>query len=120
MAAIIFADVLAFAPELESLAPAAQVMILEHVNADLDVDQFDGEDGPTTKLARVYLAAHMGTLARPGRGAAAGPVASQSAGGLSKSYATMAGDYAAFSTTMFGRQYLELARCSFARLPVVI
>lgn len=111
-------DVIAVAPELSTAAVAAQIAILAHVNTDLDVSMFDGEGGPMTRLARMYLAAHFGT--QIGAGASAGAVVSESAGGLSRSYASVASSESSLGSTAYGRLYLSLANVSFARLPVLL
>ena len=121
MADIIWADVLALAPELTEPSDAARVYILEHVNAELDVDMFDGEDGPTTRLARIWLAAHLATSgASSSGGGSVGPVTSESVGGMSISYGAYDTSDAAAGTTTYGRLYLSLVQNSFARLPVVL
>lgn len=117
---ILWSDVTAIADELSAVSATAQTLILAHVNADLDVDQFDGEDGPTTKLARAYLAAHLGTFAMPGAGSVSGPVTSQSALGLSRSYGQTGASSGELGLTAHGQMFLLLAKQSFARLPVLI
>ena len=62
MAAIVWADVEAVAPTATDVDVLAQGFILGYVNITLAVARFDGEEGPTTKLARVYLAAHHATM----------------------------------------------------------
>lgn len=89
MASITWDNVTAFAPELSTVDAAAQTDILAHANAAFYVDAFDGEDGPALKLVRIFYAAHLGTMT--GTGAAGGVVTSESAGGLSRSYAVGAG-----------------------------
>lgn len=102
MADIDWTNVTNFAPELSTVSAGAQADILALVNTAFAVAEFDGEDGPVTKLARIYYAAHLGTLV--GSGAAGGLVASESAGGLSRSYvaggSTTSGDLA---MTAYGR-----------------
>lgn len=122
MAAITWTDVVDVAPALSTVDADAQTMILAYVNAELDVVMFGGEAAPKTKLARVYLAAHLGTLSRPGASAtAAGPVVSESAGGLSRSYANMVSSTssAGLERTTFGTMYAFLVGTSLARAPRV-
>jgi hypothetical protein len=90
MAAIIWSDVTDEAPELATGTSAgAQTLILAIVNgAGLNVSNFGGEASDLTKAARVFLAAHMATLAR--RRGVSGAVSSQSEGGVSQSYANLA------------------------------
>ena len=121
MADIDWDMVIALAPELTTgVTEDAQDMILAHVNADLDASMFDGEDGPTFRLARIWLAAHLATAGASGSGGATGPVTSESVGGMSVSYGTLATTAAAIGTSTYGRLYLELVQNSFARLPLVI
>lgn len=119
MAAIIWTDVVAVAPELEELDEAATTMILDHVNTVLNTRAFGGEESPRLKLARVYLAAHMASgLGVAGGG---GEVTSESMGGLSRSYvdgsSALGGD---ISETGYGRQYLMIVNQSIGRGPIVI
>lgn len=131
MAAITWSDVTTIAaPELSGLAVAAQTAILVWVNAAFDVTVFDGEDGAKTKLARVYLAAHIGTLILPtsaggSGGGVSGPVSSESAGGLSRSYAVAVASSGGttaenLSRTGYGQLLLLLINTSGARSPIVI
>ena len=124
MAGIVWADVVALATELSTIDGAARVFILEYVNGPgMDPDSFDGEDGPTTRLARIYLAAHMGAgIGKGAAGAAGGPVTSESMGGLSRSYSVGSVAASADSTgsTAYGRMYEALVKNSLARLPFVI
>ena len=106
MASIIWADVTALAPELTAPSEAARVYLLAHVNAELDPAMFDGEDGPTLRLARIWLAAHLATVGALSTGGAAGPVMSESVGGMSISYGASSSTDAALGTTAYGRLYL--------------
>lgn len=122
MAAIAWADVTAMAPELAAVDVGAQATILAHVNAALSVATFGGEAAPRLRLARILLAAHFGTVALSGGAAPAGPVVSESAGGLSRTYAQASAGGAAdsaWSSTSYGRELAALIRSSAARLPVV-
>lgn len=114
MASITWADVVALAPELSTINTTTQTDILAFTNAVLDVTKFDLEAGPTTRLARIYLAAHFGTLSKLG---AAGPLIGESAGGLSRSYAMPIGK-SQFLTTSYGRAFYQLIR-PIARGPQV-
>lgn len=115
MAAIEWADVTAFEALVSTVPLAAQNTILAYVNGHVNVNAFDGEAGADTRLARIYLAAHLGLGAVPGTGASAGggPVASISGGdGLSVSYAVAASSTseAGLSETAWGRKYRDLVR----------
>lgn len=124
MADILWASVLALAPELTTVNDQARAFILSYVNGPgVDPACFDGEAGPTTRLARIYLAAHMGAGVDKGAaGAAGGPVTSESAGGLSRSYSVGAVASSADQTgsTAYGRMFESLVKNSLARLPFVI
>ena len=125
MAAIVWADVLTVAPELATTVnDGAKVMILSYVNGRaMDPANFDGEDGWTTRLARCYLAAHLGAgVGKGASGAAGGPVTSESMGGLSRSYSvpSMMSAASALQSTDYGRKYDDLVANSLARLPFVI
>lgn len=121
MAPIAWSDVVSVSSPLAAVVEAQQDAILAMVNAKFS-SVFDGEDGPTTKLARIYVAAHFASLPgatdqRPG-----GAVTSESRGGLSRSYAPpqtgSGGDYeGTWSDTQWGRRYLQLLLGSRARWP---
>lgn len=123
MAAILWTDVLNLAPELSTVATGAQNIVLAWVNGSgLDVNSFDGEDGTTTQLARIYLAAHLASSVGHGAsGVSGGPVTSESMGGMSRSYSVPSMPMkSAYSSTVYGRMYETLVDNSLARLPVVI
>lgn len=108
MAAIAWTDVTALASQLSTASAGLQAMVLAYVNGNgVNVDAFDGEDGETTKLARAALAAHLGSTFAVG--AAGGPIASQSAGGLSRSFGAWSST-SALGTTGYGQMFLTLAR----------
>lgn len=118
MAEICWDDVVNHAPALTSVSEKARDDILEYVNTLLNVSVFDGEDGYKTQLARIYLAAHFGTIVIPG-GISAGEIASMSEGGVSISFASaLAGNN--LNRTKYGSQYSELVRTSMARFPIVM
>jgi hypothetical protein len=109
MAAIAWTDVVDVAPTMSTAAAGLQTMVLAYVNEHgVNINAFDGEDGATTKLARAHLAAHLAAMS--GRaGVASGPVTSQSAGGLSRSFSVWSGT-SMLSSTGYGRLFLMLAR----------
>lgn len=89
--------------ELADVPAGGQTMLINYVNSVLDVTMFDGEDGPTTKLARCFLAAHMAALGELGTG---GPLTQESAGGLMRQYAMPAMVLRSeFMTTSYGRAF---------------
>lgn len=120
MAFIVWSDVIALAPELVSTAPALQIFALAEANSIVRVDAYDGENGITTKIARIMRAAHRATLM--GHADAAGPVIAETEGALSVQYAapvqsTHSDD---LKETSYGRQYLGLVRRSNARAWVLL
>lgn len=123
MAAITWDDVLLFAPELSTFDSDAQDEILLFVNEEgIDVTQWGGEDAQRLRLARIYYAAHIATASsQGGNGGAAGPVTSETAGGLSRTYAfaSVASDLLLDSTN-YGRLLRMLMRQTIARAPVVL
>lgn len=80
MAAIAWADVVGIAAEFATVSPIAQGFYLGFVNVELNVSMFGGEDAAKTKLARIYLAAHLATLDRLRGSAIAGPVIAETRG----------------------------------------
>jgi hypothetical protein len=101
MAAIVWTDVTAAAPQLTTVSATTQADILAFVNAALNLVVFDGESGPRTRLARINLAAHFAELERLGAG---GPVIAESDGRLSRQYA-MPPSRSEFLTTSYGRAF---------------
>jgi hypothetical protein len=124
MADITWSDVEDHAAELSSVSAGAQTNILAFVNATLDVTCVGGdagEDSPRVKLARVYLAAHLGTLALPGgAGGAGGPLTAESLGDEARSYGSFDMDPAYLAMTGYGALYLSMIRTSAARSPIVL
>lgn len=125
MAAITWTQVTAFAPTLggSTLSSTARDAILAWVNGKaIDVNAFDGEDGATTLLARVYLAAHAGTICRIGDAGAGGPIISRTAGGVSVTYATPAGGivFDSLDSTQFGKMFRQLCKTSLGTGPFVL
>lgn len=120
MAPIAWTDVVAVSSPLASVVVAQQDAILAMVNAKLSF-VFDGEDGPTTKLARIYVAAHFASSPGAGEQRPGGAVTSESRGGLSRSYAPPPSGAASYegtwSDTQWGRRYLQLLLGSKARWP---
>lgn len=103
MANITWQDVSDAAVELAGLPAAFTIMILAFVNGGtgLDVNNYDGEGGPKTFAARVFLAAHFGTmLLRKGVG---GAITHQSEGGASQAYLIHWKNPAILDTTSYGQ-----------------
>lgn len=127
MADITWSDVTAIAGELSTYSAAGQTIILAWANNAISVDTLDGEDGPSTKLARIYLAAHAATLSGQGGSGASGAITSESVGEISRSYGdsgsggSSGGGTGEYNSTAYGRAYLMLIRRFGAcRVPLVI
>ncbi len=108
---IVWADVLAHAPELSSATSGLQADVLEYVNDALTKKQWGSEE--RLRLARIYYAAHLASLAGGGGSGSGerGPITSESEGGVAVSYANTVSVFAAhsgLSGTKYGRLYLEL------------
>lgn len=114
MAAITWSDVTNIAPELSTVAVAAQTDILAYVNVALNVELFGGESHPMVKLLRIYLAAHFGTVTKSGGSGALGPVIAESGGGLSRQYGSSVvnGSDPLFDKTNYGQTFRLLVRSS--------
>jgi hypothetical protein len=114
-------DVVALAPDLEELQIEAQTLILAYVNRALNPAMFKSEAALT--LARIYLAAHLGTNAMPGSGGEVmGTVVSEKVGDLQRTYGAVAeaSEGGGFESTTYGKTFQFLVRTSRARLPRVI
>lgn len=120
MAVIVKADVLAFAPELSTLTDAAWADVLAYVNT-FDISH-TGEDAQTVRMARIFFAAHMGTMDKRASSSSAGPVTSESAGGVRRSYGLLASFSGAnsLSSTRYGQLYADLLSMSLANGPMLV
>ena len=116
---IVWADVVSHAPQLSGTDATVQTDILAYVNETLVTGFFDGEDGITTRLARIYLAAHSATAASLAVSGNAGPVASETLGSESRSYASLSLDNI-LARTGYGVQFMRLLNNSAARGPFVL
>lgn len=110
---ILKADVLAIAPQLSSLSDAAWFTILAFVNTF----QLPTVNKPLRRLALIFLAAHLGTVAGAGgmgASGATGPVISESAGGLKRTYAqaTVTSSNSDLGATSYGIQYMAILKMS--------
>jgi hypothetical protein len=121
MASITWTDVTDIAPELTAdngVNIEAQNMILALVNERMNATEWGGESDPMLKLARIYLAAHFGTITM-NQSAGAGPVVAEAAGGLSRSYAMPAPSDPLLGSTAWGKAYRSLLKASGIGAPVV-
>lgn len=111
-------DVVLLAPELVDFDDVdAQNLILAYVNDAFNTDSFKTA---SLKLARIYLAAHLATMSSQGGVGAAGPVISESAGGLSRTYADLASASGSFAGTPYADMLNWLIRTSKARYPFAV
>lgn len=109
MADLVWADVVAVAPEMATgVSTAFQTLILGFVNEAVDSRQFKGETSFRFTLARAYLAAHFGAVHKVGM---LGIPASESEGGVSQSFRalSMPGD-SDLAGTSYGGAYSSLVR----------
>ncbi len=123
MAVIVWTDVTDHFPTGVTTVVNAQTTILAYVNAALVVAEFGGEADDKLKLARIYLAAHFGTIAAGGVTGVAGAVVEEEAGDLRRKYAsfsTTGSSDPSLSSTAGGRAYLTLLATSPARSPVLL
>lgn len=117
MEPIAWSDVVTVAPELASVPSSAQALYLAHANNALDVGAFG--DVSAARLATIYLAAHVATsssIAAGGKGA----VASETLGGMSRSYAAPVVTGSDFESTGYGRMFSALVRSAPARAWAVL
>lgn len=121
MAAITWTDVSTHASSLVDLDVLIQTDILAFVNEELNCAAFGGEDSAKTRLARIYLAAHLGTVSLLALTGSSGPVTSETEGSVSRSYGDGSSAFASiYGTTSWGQLYLSLLRSSTAALPFVL
>lgn len=108
------------APELARVSNGAQTAILKYVNTTIKVANFGSEASPKLFMARVMLAAHMGTISR--RRGQPGARTAQSSGGVSESFTGVAltGLAALYATTAYGIEYVRLVGTSAARAGLVL
>lgn len=94
-------------PATSAATEAQRLLALEDAEALIDLDAF----GARTVRAHALLAAHFLTLSGAIAGGESGLLASHAMGAISASYATTAptGVDALLATTIYGRQYLQIA-----------
>lgn len=121
MADIVWTDVTNVSAGLSAVAGAYQTDILAYVNGVLEVSHFGGEAAIKTRLARIYLAAHLAQLWVDSVAGAGGPVTSETAGDISRGYAVFSppSSDTLYDGTTWGKQYRLLVRASRAAVPMV-
>lgn len=119
MAAIVKQDVLEFAPELSSVNDVAWEVILSFANTLTSDAVGGGETGSTVRFLRILLAAHYGAISKRGPTGAAGPVTSEAAGAIRRSYGlvALASSDASLGSTGYGQQFLGVLSMSLANGP---
>lgn len=116
MASVVWADLTVRVAALSVVDVAIQDDVLAFANTRYDARLYDyGEDDPRLRLIRIYLALHLatgGSANADGSGAdgPAGPVTSESCGGLSRSYASLGADDPALGESYWGRQLFGYLR----------
>lgn len=115
MADVTWDDVVALQANLSTVSAGARAMFLAYVNGDLNPNAFGGEDTPTYKLARAYLAAHLGEIERR---KGTGQVTSKTIGTSSITIAYAATTEDGLAQTSWGKQYAALLAQSPLRIGV--
>ncbi len=112
-------DVVNFASELSSVTDAVWFDILNYVN---QVNLTSCDSDYDRRLARINLAAHIASYNKRAASGAAGPVTSESAGQVRRSYGLIATSTSsgAIGSTRYGQQYLDILSASLASLPFVV
>lgn len=113
---IAWEDVTAFASELSEVDENAQDDIVAYVNETLDPAKLGGEGSQRLRMARIYLAAHLGAMVDKG---ANGPAIMEMEGPVSRQYKAFTSG-ATLHETAYGRRYAEILRGSLARAPFVL
>jgi hypothetical protein len=115
VAAIVWADVEALQSNLSSVSAAAQMIILAHVNEDLNPRMFGGDGSAKYHLARCFLAAHLGELERRKGGQA---MSSKTIGtsSITIAYARAMTTGEALLQTSWGTEYDRMVRSSPLRI----
>ena len=112
--AVTWADVVLIAPELSTSAAGLQTLVLAIVDRQIDDDEWEqfADDG------RLYLAAHIGSIA--GGGSSPGAVTAETLGPMSRSYGLTADVSGSLGSTKYGVMYrylLSLLPCSIGIVP---
>lgn len=130
MAAITWDDVLALPnlpPSVVSASTVWKTMVLSRINfvstdlpGEFNVDNFDGEDGPTTKMARVLMAAHLTLTMLPKP--TGGPITEQHELDLGVTYAFTPFPMSAawYAQTGYGLALWQIIQSSACRIGFVL
>lgn len=119
IAAIVKADVFSFAAELNNkFDDQFWADVLAYVN-QYDLTSTDTDED--RRLARIFLAAHIGANELRAKSGAAGPLTSESAGGVRRSYGLVASSTSAsLNSTRYGTMFLFILESSGCAGPFVI
>lgn len=122
MVAIIKQDVLEYAPELAKVSDVTWQFVVAFANGMTSLGIGGGEDGPLLRLCRILLAAHYGAVSQRGASGATGPVTSEAAGAVRRSYGlvALASSDASLGSTGYGHQFLGLLSMSLANGPRLV
>lgn len=113
-------DVVVIAPELAgtALVDDAWERILAYVN-QISLTSYDSDEDRA--LARIYLAAHLASSSIASTIGAAGPVISESVGGVRRAYGLVAmSSGTALGTTKYGRHYELIVNTSNCAGPFLV
>jgi hypothetical protein len=112
-------DVTEYAPELAGVSDITWDTLLAFANTLSAESIGGGETGPLLRLARILLAAHYATISQRGTTGATGPVTSEAAGPVRRSYGLTALARADLSmgATGYGQQLMGLLAMSLANGP---
>lgn len=119
MVDIVKADVLAVAPELSTLTDEFWTDLLLYVN-EFDFTSLDTEQ--TVRMARIFLCAHLGARAKRSSTGAAGPVISEAAGGVRRTYGSVdtSGGLTELGATQYGLTLQSILTMSGAHGPFLV
>lgn len=109
------ADVRRIAPEFATVADEAVAAFLDDAALELSATAW----GALYDRAQALVAAHLVALANPSMAGSIGPVASESVGGVSRSYAVTAVAAGRWGTSRFGLEFYRLMRLTGPALRVV-
>ena len=115
---ITWGNVVGFAPELATLAAETQDLVVALANEAFPNASMFG--AAQLRMLRLNLAAHFGTLEKRRGSGVAGPLVSESVGGVSRSYAQQIGTSRVFVGSSYGDAATQILAMSGARLPRVI
>jgi hypothetical protein len=121
MAVITWSDVTAVIPEMSAVTTTLpQTLALAVANTRFAVAEWDGESSEILKLARILMAAHLALVSLPGTSGSTGPVVSESGGGLSVAYASLAAKSDGTYDSVYMQQINTLRKTRACRAWVVV